>query len=169
MGILDIRLLGDPVLRQAADEVVAFDDELKTLAEDMFETMYASDGIGLAAPQVGIAKRMFVMDVRDPELEPRVVVNPKIIEQDGFESGEEGCLSIPGITGEVERSARILIEGLDVDGRPIRIEATDLLARCIQHEIDHVDGVLFIDRLSPFKRKLLLGKWKKLQKEAKQR
>ncbi len=160
--------MGDPVLRQVADEVVDFDDGLKTLAEDMFETMYASDGIGLAAPQVGLSIRMFVMDVREPELEPRVVVNPRIIEREGGESGEEGCLSIPGIVGAVERSTRIVIEGLDVEGRPIRIEATDLMARCIQHEIDHVDGVLFIDRLSPIKRKLLLSKWKKLQKEAKQ-
>jgi len=132
----------------------------------MFETMYAAEGIGLAAPQVGVSKRLFVMDIRDPEAEPQAVVNPVIVEHSGSERGEEGCLSLPGLYGVVERSAQIVMEGLDPDGKPIRIDASGLLARCIQHEIDHVDGILYIDRLSPIKRKMLLSKWKKLQREA---
>ena len=131
----------------------------------MLETMYAAEGVGLAAPQVGISKRLFVMDVGDPDIEPRAVINPVIVESTGSERGEEGCLSLPGLIGVVERLASVVMEGLDLDGQPIRIEADDLLARCIQHEIDHVDGVLFIDRMSPLKRKMLLSKWKKQQKE----
>jgi peptide deformylase len=165
--MLDVRLLGDPVLRQRADEVEEIDDELRELAEEMFETMYTEEGIGLAAPQVGVSKRLFVMDIREDEAEPQAVVNPVIIEQSGSERGEEGCLSLPGLIGTVERPACIVMEGLDLDGRPLRIEASDLLARCIQHEIDHLDGVLFIDHLSPIKRRMLLSKWKKrLQEES---
>ncbi len=131
----------------------------------MFETMYAADGIGLAAPQVGIGKRLFVIDVREPDFEPLTVVNPVILESSGSEKGEEGCLSLPGLIGVVERAARVTLGGFDVAGRPIRLDATGLLARAIQHEIDHVDGVLFIDRLSPIKRRMLLSKWKKLVQE----
>jgi peptide deformylase len=132
----------------------------------MFEAMYEADGIGLAGPQVGVSKRLFVCDVRDPDYEPLAVVNPVVVENDGSERGEEGCLSLPGLVGVVERPASIVLEGLDLDGNPIRLEASDLMARCIQHEIDHLDGILFIDRVSPIKRKMLLSKWKKLQKEA---
>ncbi len=131
----------------------------------MFETMYAADGIGLAAPQVGIAKRVFVIDIREPGVEPLAVVNPVILESEGTERGEEGCLSLPGLIGVVERAARVTLEGVDVTGKPIRVDASELLARVIQHEIDHIDGVLFIDRLSPIKRKMLLSKWKKLMQE----
>ncbi len=138
---------------------------LRDLADDMFETMYAADGIGLAAPQVGIAKRLFVIDTREPGVDPLAVVNPAIVERAGTERSEEGCLSLPGLIGVVERSAEVIVEGVDVSGQPIRVEATGLLARVIQHEIDHVDGVLFIDRLSPIKRKMLLSKWKKLVRE----
>ncbi len=143
-----------------------FDDELRQLAQDMFDAMYENEGIGLAGPQVGVGKRLFVMDIRDEESEPRAVVNPVVIEEEGAERGEEGCLSLPGLVGVVERSKRIVMEGQDLEGSPIRIEASDLLARCILHETDHLDGVLFIDRVSPIKRKLLLSKWKKLQREA---
>ena len=146
-----------------------FDGDLRQLAEDMFDAMYEGEGIGLAAPQVGVSKRLFVMDVRDPDGEPQAVVNPVVIEQAGSEKEEEGCLSIPGLVEMVERPDRVVIEGQDLDGRPIRIEASDLLARCILHEIDHLDGVLFIDRLSPIKRRLLLNKWKKLRKEVEAR
>jgi len=135
----------------------------------MFETMYAAEGIGLAAPQVGISKRLFVMDVGDGDSGPRAVVNPVIVEREGSEREDEGCLSLPGLFGAVDRAQRIIMEGMDLEGRPIRIEANDLLARCIQHEIDHVDGVLFIDHLSPIKRRMLLNKWKKSRKEAAQR
>jgi peptide deformylase len=131
----------------------------------MFETMYAAEGIGIAAPQVGVSKRLFVMDVGDSEAGPTAVVNPVIMERSGSERVDEGCLSLPGLFGGVDRSVHIVVEGKDLDGEPIRIEASDLLARCIQHEIDHVDGILFIDRLSPIKRRMLASKWKKLQKE----
>ena len=143
-----------------------FDDELRQLIHDMFETMYAEEGIGLAAPQIGVSKRFFVMDVGEPGTRAQAIVNPLIVEESGSEKGEEGCLSLPGLIGEVERAARIVVEGHDPEGNPLRIEATDLVARCIQHEIDHLDGVLFIDRLSPIKRKMLLSKWKKQRKEA---
>ncbi|UCC73336.1 MAG: peptide deformylase [Gemmatimonadota bacterium] len=167
--MLEIRLLGDPVLRQLAVEVDEIDDHLRRFAEEMFETMYSAEGIGLAAPQVGVSRRLFVMDIQDGEAEPRAVVNPVIVERSGSERGEEGCLSLPGLVGAVERSAQIVMEGLDLDGNPLRIEASDLLARCILHEIDHLDGILFIDRLSPIKRRMLLSKWKKLQKEERRR
>lgn len=160
-------MLGDPVLRSRAVEVEKIDDELRQLVEDMFETMYAAEGIGLAAPQVGVAKRLFVMDVRDNETEPTAVVNPVIVEHSGSDRGEEGCLSLPGLVGEVERSAAVVLEGLDLKGHQLRIEATDLLARCVQHEIDHLDGILFIDHLSPIKRRMLLSKWKKQQRKTK--
>lgn len=152
------------MLRQRADEVQEFDVEIRKLAEDMFETMYESDGIGLAAPQVGVSKRLFVFDVGESEVEPKAVVNPVIVEHEGSERGEEGCLSLPGLYGAVDRAQRIVMEGQDVEGNPIRLEASNLAARCILHEIDHVDGVLFIDHLSPIKRKMLLNKWKKQQK-----
>ena len=161
---MKIRLLGEPVLRQPAEEVEGFDDDLRQLAEDMFETMYSAEGIGLAAPQVGVSKRLFVMDVGDPDDEARAVVNPRIVEREGSEREDEGCLSLPGLFGPVDRAKRIVLEGEDLDGQTIRVEAEDLAARCIQHEVDHVDGVLFIDHLSPIKRRMLLNKWKKQQK-----
>jgi peptide deformylase len=131
----------------------------------MFETMYAAEGIGLAATQVGVLKRLFVMDLGDPEDGPRAVVNPTIVERSGSERADEGCLSLPELFGAVDRSVDIVMEGQDLNGEPIRIEASDLLARCIQHEIDHLDGILFVDRMSPIKRKLLLSKWKKSRKQ----
>lgn len=154
------------MLRQRGEPVEDFDDELRQLAEDMFEAMYEHEGVGLAAPQVGVAKRLFVMDIRDEETEPRAVVNPVVTEAEGTERGEEGCLSLPGLVGVIERAERIVMEGQDLEGEPVRIEASGLLARCILHEIDHLDGVLIIDRVSPIKRKMLLSKWKKLRREA---
>jgi peptide deformylase len=132
----------------------------------MFAVMYAEEGIGLAAPQIGVSKRFFVMDVGEPGARAQAIVNPVVVQESGSEKGEEGCLSLPGLVGEVERAAKIVVEGHDPDGKPLRLEASELVARCIQHEIDHLDGVLFIDRLSPIKRKLLLSKWKKRRKEA---
>lgn len=158
--------MGDPVLRQPADDVEVFDDELRRLIQDMFETMYVEEGIGLAAPQVGVSKRFFVMDVGEENSHAQAIVNPVIVDETGSEKGEEGCLSLPGLVGAVERSAEIVVEGFDPEGKPLRFEASGLIARCIQHEIDHLDGVLFIDKLSPMKRKMLLSKWKKLRKEA---
>ncbi|MDP2576560.1 MAG: peptide deformylase [Gemmatimonadota bacterium] len=163
---MDVRLLGDPVLRRRGDEITNIDESIRKLAADMLETMYAAEGIGLAAPQVGISLRLFVMEALEPEQEARAVINPVITHKAGTDRDEEGCLSVPGLNALVDRAEEIVMEGLDLEGEPIRIEAAGLLARCIQHEVDHLDGILFIDRVSPLQRKMLLGKWKKLQAEA---
>lgn len=160
--------MGDPVLRQPAEDVGVFDEELRQLISDMFETMYVEEGIGLAAPQIGVSKRFFVMDVGEPGTRALAIVNPVIVEETGSEKGEEGCLSLPGLIGAVERATDVVVEGYDPEGKPLRLEASGLVARCMLHEIDHLDGVLFIDKLSPMKRKMLLSKWKKLRKEAEQ-
>ena len=162
MPLLNIEMLGSEVLRTPAEEVAEVDDELRRLIGDMFETMYRAEGVGLAAPQVGISRRVIVVDVHDDEVKPFALVNPRLVESSKeTEKGEEGCLSIPGLSAAVERAARVMVEGLDRDGNPLRVEGGGLLARCLQHEIDHLDGVLFIDRVGPLKRKMLLQKWKK--------
>lgn len=163
--ILEIRTFGDPVLREKCAPVEAIDDDLRQLAEDMQETMYEADGIGLAAPQVGVPVRLFVYDVRDPDIAPGVLVNPDIVESSGKSKDEEGCLSIPGLSEIVERKASILVRGLGLDGEPVEIRAEGLLSRCLQHEADHLDGVLFLDRVSPLKRKMLLAKWRKQERD----
>ena len=167
MAVRDIRILGDSALRVRCSEVESVDDEVRQLVDDLMDTMYAADGIGLAAPQVGIPLRVFVYDVREPEVEPGVLINPRLVEGGGTVRDTEGCLSIPGLNETVERYAEVVVEGLDREGREIRIEATDLLSRCLQHENDHLDGILFIDRLSPLKRKLLLNKWAKMDESEK--
>jgi len=159
--IHDIRLYGDPVLREKCAPVEVIDDDVRDLIEDLQHTMYDADGIGLAAPQVGVAIRVFVYDVRDPDVAPGVLVNPEIIESAGTVREEEGCLSLPGLADVVERSESILVRGLDEAGQPVEMRAEGLLSRCIQHESDHLDGVLFFDRVSPLKRKMLLRKWQK--------
>jgi len=161
MSVLDIRYLGDPVLRRECDPVEQVDRELRTLIRDMQDTMYAADGVGLAAPQVGIPLRVFVYDVRDDGHPSGALVNPRIESRSGSSKGEEGCLSIPGLADVVERAESIVITGLDARGEPVRIEADGMLSRCLQHELDHLNGVLFLDHLSPLKRKLLLDKWAK--------
>ncbi len=162
MSLLNIEMLGSEVLRTPAEEVAEVDDELRRLIGDMFETMYRAEGVGLAAPQVGISRRVIVVDVHDDEVKPFALVNPRLVESSKeTEKGEEGCLSIPGLAAAVERAAHVVVEGLDRDGNPLRVEGGGLLARCLQHEIDHLDGVLFIDRVGPLKRKMLLQKWKK--------
>jgi peptide deformylase len=158
----EVRYLGDPVLREICREADAVDGEVRALVDDLLETMYAEDGIGLAAPQIGVPMRVFVYDVRDDEIEPGVLVNPRIVEAAGKQREVEGCLSIPGLDEVVERSERVVVEGLGRDGEPVRIEAEGLLSRCLQHECDHLDGVLFIDRVSPLKRRMLLKKWSKM-------
>lgn len=158
MAILDIRVLGDPVLRERTRPVAEVTDAIRTLAADMFETMYAAAGIGLAAPQVGRSERIFVMDVDD---QPMAMINPEIITREGSDRAEEGCLSIPEIFGDVTRPEHIVARALDLDGNTIEVEATGLLARCIQHELDHLDGKLFIDYLSVLKRKFVARKWEK--------
>ena len=164
----EVRYLGDPVLREMCREVETIDDDIRALVDDLLETMYAEDGIGLAAPQIGVPLRVFVYDVREDEIAPGVLVNPRIVEATGKQKEIEGCLSIPGLDEVVERSGQVVVEGLDRDGEPVRIEATGLLSRCLQHENDHLDGVLFIDRVSPLKRRMLLKKWSKTDEAGRQ-
>lgn len=168
MSVREVRYLGDPVLREMCREVETIDDDVRALVDDLLETMYAEDGIGLAAPQIGVPLRVFVYDVRDDDLDPGVLVNPRIVEATGKQKEVEGCLSIPGLDEVVERSADVVVEGLDRDGEPVRIEATGLLSRCLQHENDHLDGILFIDRVSPLKRRMLLKKWSKTDEAGRQ-
>lgn len=163
MSVRDIRMLGDPALRQECDPVDRVDDGIRTLVDDLVETMYAADGIGLAAPQVGVPLRVFVWDIREDDVEPGVLINPRIVESAGRQREVEGCLSIPGLSEVVERKGRVVVEGLDRDGNPVRIEADGTLSRCLQHENDHLDGVLFVDRVSPLKRRMLLKKWSKME------
>lgn len=166
MALLEIRLMGDPVLREEAEPVEAVDDEIRRLARDMFDTMYEADGVGLAAPQVGVPRRVIVVDPRDDGVEPRALVNPRVLETgDETDKAEEGCLSIPGLREVVERKSTAVVEAEDLEGETIRIEADGLLARVLLHEVDHLDGILFVDRVSPLKRKMLMKKWKKLQAE----
>jgi peptide deformylase len=166
MSILKIEMLGSEVLRRPASEVHEIDEELRLLIQDMFETMYAAEGIGLAGPQVGVSRRLCVVDLQDGEHPPMALINPRIVESGKqMEKGDEGCLSIPGISGLVNRPAEIVVEALDGEGAPLRIEAGGLMARCLQHEIDHLDGVLFIDRVSPLKRTTLLKRYRALAAE----
>ncbi|MFP3948524.1 MAG: peptide deformylase [Gemmatimonadota bacterium] len=172
MAIRDIELLGSEALRLPGEEITAFDEELAALVEDMFETMYHAEGIGLAAPQIGVALRVFVVDIPGEETEEggegfrAALVNPEIAAlSEETEKAPEGCLSIPGLEGVVERPASVVMKGLDPAGEPIRVEATGLVARALQHELDHLDGILFLDRLGPLKRKMLLKKWRKTQGE----
>src|SRR5512142_994471 len=157
MAVREIRIMGDPVLRQKAEPLAAVSEETRQLIRDMFETMYEADGVGLAAPQVGVSQRVIVIDPHEQDVKPFGLVNPVIVEfAKDLERGEEGCLSIPGLKDIVERPAAVVVEGLDVDGKALRIEAKGLLARVLQHEVDHLDGVLFLDRLSPLKRNMAL-------------
>jgi peptide deformylase len=166
MAIREVRLLGDPVLRRKCTPVDTPAAELQSLIADMFETMYAEEGVGLAAPQIGLDMRLIVIDTREEESEPHVLINPEILEQsEETEKGEEGCLSMPGLKDMVERSARVIIEATDAKGERVRIQADELLARVIQHEIDHIEGILFIDRVSPLKRKMLIKRWEKVKPE----
>ena len=162
MSLLDIHVLGSPILRQETQPVDRMTGELRRLADDMLETMHAAKGIGLAAPQVGRVERLAVIDIED---NPIVVVNPEIILTEGAAKGEEGCLSIPEVFGDDERATRITVRALDRDGKPFELEATDLLARCLQHEIDHLHGKLFLDYLSFLKRRSALSKWESMKKD----
>ncbi|HXF95279.1 MAG TPA: peptide deformylase [Gemmatimonadales bacterium] len=164
MTVRQLHLLGSPVLRQRALEVVAVDDEIRRLVDDLFETMRAARGVGLAANQVGVARRVAVVDVGDDDPPPLVLINPVIRDRRGTQTGEEGCLSIPDIFGDVERAATVVLDALDREGRPYTVEATGFKARAIQHEVDHLDGILFLDHLSAVKRSLLLAKWKKARR-----
>lgn len=160
MKILDIRVLGDPVLRKATTPVEKVTPEIRELISNMFDTMYAAEGIGLAAPQVGRTERIAVMDVEGQKF---AFINPEIVEKEGSIRGEEGCLSIPEVFGDVTRSSRVVVRALNENGEEIEAEGTELLSRCMQHEIDHLDGKLFIDYLSMLKRRSVLAKWDKLK------
>lgn len=146
----EILVYPDPFLARKALPVAAVDDRIRALIRDMFETMYAAEGVGLAAPQVGVGKRVVVIDVSpvDETIAPVAVVNPEIVERKGSVTGVEGCLSVPGVQGEVCRAETVEVRGKDEQGRPVRILANGILSRALQHEIDHLDGVLFIDRVS---------------------
>jgi len=167
MATLKIRKYGDPVLRDKAGRIEEINGEIIELSRDMLETMYAYDGVGLAANQVGVLKRIIVVDInpKDPAYKPLILINPVIIEAEGEEVFEEGCLSIPEITADVIRPDHILVRALSTDEREIEIEAEGILARALQHEIDHLDGVLFIDRVSFMRRQLLKGQLRKLERE----
>ncbi|MCG7899280.1 MAG: peptide deformylase [Candidatus Thiodiazotropha lotti] len=165
MAILDILHFPDPRLRNKAKPVAQVDDSIRRLVDDMLETMYQAPGIGLAATQVNVAKRVVVIDLSEEKNEPLCLINPEIVEKDGIEQMEEGCLSVPGIFETVSRADRIRFKALDRDGIPFEEEAEGLLAVCVQHELDHLDGKLFVDYLSSLKRQRIR---KKLEKESRQ-
>ena len=160
---LEIVKYGDPVLQQRAQEVTDFDEKLKKLVDDMFETMYVAPGVGLAAPQVGLLKRLFVMDCTSGRDASRKIalINPVIELEEGEQTGDEGCLSFPGIAFAVTRAKRVVVRAQDLDGSPFTLDVMDLEARCVSHETDHLDGELFINYLSPLKRDLVKRKIKK--------
>ncbi len=166
MALLNILEYPDPRLRTKATPVEVVDDALRTLIDNMFETMYHAPGIGLAATQVDVHKRLLVADVSEDRTEPYAFINPVITKKDGVEVMEEGCLSVPGYYESVERAERIQVEYLDRDGNPQMLEADGLLAVCIQHEIDHLDGKLFVDYLSQMKRQRIR---KRLEKDRRHR
>ena len=165
MALLQIRHYPDPVLKKVAAPVTEFDDALRQLAHDMAETMYAAPGVGLAAPQVGIRTRLAVIDCsgRDQEAQLLIMVNPEIIDRQGESCEEEGCLSVPEYYARVDRSAIVKVRFQDLDAQSRVIEAQGLTAIACQHEIDHLDGILFVDHLSPLKRSIFRKKWKKIE------
>lgn len=150
MAILEIKKAGDKVLKEKAQPVAKIDRRIKTLLDDMLETMYAADGVGLAAPQVGVSTRIIVLDIGEGPIE---LINPELTLKEGCELGPEGCLSVPGMYGDVERYAKVTVEGLNRSGKKIRINGEGLLARALQHEIDHLEGILFIERAQSLTKK----------------
>jgi peptide deformylase len=165
MAILDILHFPDARLRNLAKPVATVDDSVRQLIDDMFETMYAAPGIGLAAIQVNDARRVIVVDITEDRSQPLALVNPQILTKQGAEEMDEGCLSVPGIYETVQRAEQIRVRALDRDGNPFELDCDGLLAVCIQHEIDHLDGKLFVDYLSSLKRQRIR---KKLEKDARQ-
>ena len=167
MSLLEIKKFGCPTLKEEASEIGAVDEDVQTLIDRMFATMYAAEGIGLAAPQVGVSQRLLVLDVRpsDPSRTAMALINPKIVEATGEIVGEEGCLSMPGVVGDVKRASDIGVEAIDREGTPVTIVASGIEARALQHEIDHLDGVLVIERFSTIRRNLLRSQLRKIRKE----
>ena len=165
---LYLRIYGDPILRKRTDEVVDFDPDLEALVKRMYEIMYEEEGVGLAACQAGSTQRLMVLDVpgdEENEAFRGVLANPEILSEEGTQKGEEGCLSFPGLREEITRADRIEVKAVDEKGEPVRFAATGLLSRAVQHELDHLNGVLFIDRMSPIRRRLLAKKLKKIAAE----
>ena len=159
MSVLNVKIYGNPILRKTAEEVGKIDDDIRQFVDDMFDTMYAEDGVGLAAPQVGVSKRIFVIDVSEVKGEPQepmVFINPKIIwKSDRTSIVEEGCLSIPGIREDVKRSEEVEVEALNEKGESVHYKANGLFARAILHENDHLNGVLFVDYLGPVRKMMI--------------
>lgn len=162
MTVRPIHLLGSPVLRQQSEDVAEIDDSVKELIQDLLDTTFADDGLGLAANQIGVARQVAVVVHGDEP--PLFLINPKVIEREGKDRDEEGCLSVPDIFATVERPSRVVVETTTLEGERITVEAEALKARAILHEVDHLNGVIFIDHLSPLKRRMLLKKWQKQRK-----
>ncbi|WP_462320169.1 peptide deformylase [Halochromatium sp.] len=162
MALLDILTFPDARLRRTAEPVTTVDESIRQLVDDMLETMYAAPGIGLAAIQVNVPKRVIVIDLSEDHSQPLCLINPELLEHDGLEEMDEGCLSVPGFFETVKRAERVRVRALNRDGEPFELETDGLLAVCIQHEIDHLDGRLFVDHISSLKRQRIR---KKLEKE----
>jgi peptide deformylase len=166
MALREVVKWPNPILDNPCEPVTEFGDNLKKLVSDMFETMYSAPGVGLAAVQVGVSQRLFVMDCsggKDPE-QRIALINPEVLRVEGTQNGEEGCLSFPGIFTPVERNLRAVVRAQDVNGNEFEIDGMELTARCMLHETDHCDGIVFLDKMSPIKRELVKRKIKKLQK-----
>jgi peptide deformylase len=165
--VRDIVIWPDPVLKKTAARVERVDDEIRRLLDDMAETMYSADGVGLAAPQIGVSKRIVVIDTSPRQEGQRLLhlVNPEIVMAEGETVFTEGCLSVPGEAEDVERAAKVRVKALDRDGKPFEIDGEGLLAIALQHELDHLDGVLFVDHLSSLKREMIRKRMKKLKAE----
>jgi peptide deformylase len=168
MALLDIKKYPEKILKRKTVPVETIDSDIYHLIDDMIETMYAARGIGLAANQVGVSKRLCVIDTsgREEKSQLIVLINPSIVEKEGSEESDEGCLSVPGYLPVIKRSAKVSVKGLNREGKPVQLEATGLLARALQHEIDHLDGLLIIDRISPIKREFFKKRYKRALKEA---
>jgi len=164
LSILTILEFPDERLRKKAEKVQTVDASIRKLADDMLATMYESRGVGLAATQVNVHKRVIVIDVSEEKNAPLYLINPEIIEKDGVEESEEGCLSVPGFFEQVRRAEHIRVKALNRDGQPFELEAKGLLAVCVQHEMDHLEGKLFVDYLSPLKRQRIKTKLEKIHR-----
>lgn len=166
MALLEIKKYPDEVLKKKAEPISEINGSLQKLIDDMIETMYKAKGVGLAAPQVGVLKRLIVVDTspREPDQSIIVLINPEIVNAEGEILSEEGCLSLPGFITRLSRKENVLVRGLNREGREIEIEASGLLSRALQHEIDHLDGTLLIDRISALKRELFRRKYQKVKK-----
>jgi len=167
--VREIVIYPNEILKTKAEEVLEINEEIKNLVEDMFETMYKRKGVGLAANQVGVLKRVVVIDLgsgkENQGKEKIILINPEIVKMEGEQVGEEGCLSLPGLYKKVKRAKYVKVKALNLKGEEFEIEGEDLLARALQHEIDHLEGIVFIDRLSPLQRRLALQKYKKLKRD----